>query len=143
MEEELKCSHCRRYFEDPILLGCGHSYCRCCALKVYLLKPGSNSNPGPRRYRKARSPRRGHARPALAPAPARMARSRCPLPDRRPYRRNRLLAPVNNDFPVLEKPGFQAPRTRSRSAIRRATRCPSSPNPTRASSSRAVGVSCL
>ncbi|GMS79448.1 hypothetical protein PENTCL1PPCAC_1623 [Pristionchus entomophagus] len=34
MEEELRCSHCRRYFEDPILLGCGHSYCRSCALKV-------------------------------------------------------------------------------------------------------------
>lgn len=34
MEEELRCSHCRRFFEDPILLACGHSYCRCCALKV-------------------------------------------------------------------------------------------------------------
>ncbi|GMR58256.1 hypothetical protein PMAYCL1PPCAC_28451 [Pristionchus mayeri] len=34
MEEELRCSHCRRFFEDPILLSCGHSYCRSCALKV-------------------------------------------------------------------------------------------------------------
>ncbi|PAV86872.1 hypothetical protein WR25_07107 [Diploscapter pachys] len=34
MDEELKCSLCRRFFEDPILLHCGHSYCRQCALKV-------------------------------------------------------------------------------------------------------------
>ena len=34
MEEELKCGLCRRFFEDPLLLSCGHSLCRPCALKV-------------------------------------------------------------------------------------------------------------
>ncbi|CAI4223361.1 unnamed protein product [Auanema sp. JU1783] len=43
MEEELKCSFCRKFFEDPILLNCGHSYCRCCALKVF--QPCSSSGP--------------------------------------------------------------------------------------------------
>ncbi|KAF8381452.1 madd-2 [Pristionchus pacificus] len=53
MEEELRCSHCRRFFEDPILLACGHSYCRCCALKVSQCPsatrpctPGSGSGSG-------------------------------------------------------------------------------------------------
>uniref|UniRef100_A0A0N4ZVY6 E3 ubiquitin-protein ligase TRIM9 n=1 Tax=Parastrongyloides trichosuri TaxID=131310 RepID=A0A0N4ZVY6_PARTI len=34
MDEELKCPACRLYFTDPILLNCGHSYCRECALKA-------------------------------------------------------------------------------------------------------------
>ncbi|CAD6193191.1 unnamed protein product [Caenorhabditis auriculariae] len=35
MDEELKCAFCRRFFDDPILLSCGHSYCRQCALKIH------------------------------------------------------------------------------------------------------------
>uniref|UniRef100_A0A913HJN2 E3 ubiquitin-protein ligase TRIM9 n=1 Tax=Strongyloides stercoralis TaxID=6248 RepID=A0A913HJN2_STRER len=34
MDEELKCPGCHSYFTDPILLNCGHSYCRECALKA-------------------------------------------------------------------------------------------------------------
>ncbi|KAL6743673.1 hypothetical protein Aduo_016690 [Ancylostoma duodenale] len=43
MEEELRCSHCRKFFEDPILLLCGHSYCRRCALKAQ--QPSSSVRP--------------------------------------------------------------------------------------------------
>ncbi|KHJ96229.1 b-box zinc finger [Oesophagostomum dentatum] len=43
MEEELKCSHCRKFFDDPILLLCGHSYCRRCALKAQ--QPSSSVRP--------------------------------------------------------------------------------------------------
>uniref|UniRef100_A0A0N5C8S7 E3 ubiquitin-protein ligase TRIM9 n=1 Tax=Strongyloides papillosus TaxID=174720 RepID=A0A0N5C8S7_STREA len=34
MDEELKCPACHLFFTDPILLSCGHSYCRECALKA-------------------------------------------------------------------------------------------------------------
>ncbi|KJH48685.1 hypothetical protein DICVIV_05186 [Dictyocaulus viviparus] len=43
MEEELRCSQCRKFFEDPILLLCGHSYCRKCALKAQ--QPSSSARP--------------------------------------------------------------------------------------------------
>ncbi|KAK5978000.1 Tripartite motif-containing protein 9, partial [Trichostrongylus colubriformis] len=43
MEEELRCVHCRKFFEDPILLLCGHSYCRQCALKAQ--QPSSTARP--------------------------------------------------------------------------------------------------
>ncbi|VDD87200.1 unnamed protein product [Enterobius vermicularis] len=32
MEEELKCPNCQQFATDPILLDCGHSYCRQCAV---------------------------------------------------------------------------------------------------------------
>ncbi|CAB3397524.1 unnamed protein product [Caenorhabditis bovis] len=35
MEEELKCALCVRFFDDPIILNCGHSLCRMCALKSH------------------------------------------------------------------------------------------------------------
>ncbi|CAJ0925401.1 unnamed protein product, partial [Mesorhabditis belari] len=34
MEEELRCPLCRHFFTDPVLLGCGHSYCRTCTVKA-------------------------------------------------------------------------------------------------------------
>uniref|UniRef100_A0A7I4YZJ8 E3 ubiquitin-protein ligase TRIM9 n=1 Tax=Haemonchus contortus TaxID=6289 RepID=A0A7I4YZJ8_HAECO len=43
MEEELRCFLCRKFFEDPILLLCGHSYCRRCALKAQ--QPSSSARP--------------------------------------------------------------------------------------------------
>ncbi|VDM51914.1 unnamed protein product [Angiostrongylus costaricensis] len=43
MEEELRCSQCRKFFEDPILLLCGHCYCRRCALKAQ--QPSSSVRP--------------------------------------------------------------------------------------------------
>ncbi|KAI3418792.1 hypothetical protein GPALN_007894 [Globodera pallida] len=36
MEEELKCPHCRRVLCQPVLLPCGHSYCRKCALQLQM-----------------------------------------------------------------------------------------------------------
>ncbi|CAI5452125.1 unnamed protein product [Caenorhabditis angaria] len=44
MEEELKCTQCVRFFDDPIILNCGHSFCRLCALKAH--QP-STSSPTP------------------------------------------------------------------------------------------------
>uniref|UniRef100_A0A915LXY3 Uncharacterized protein n=1 Tax=Meloidogyne javanica TaxID=6303 RepID=A0A915LXY3_MELJA len=32
MEEELKCPQCRHFLRQPVLLPCGHSYCRDCVL---------------------------------------------------------------------------------------------------------------
>lgn len=34
MDEELKCPHCRLFLCQPVLLPCGHSYCRKCALQL-------------------------------------------------------------------------------------------------------------
>uniref|UniRef100_A0A0N5AVF9 B box-type domain-containing protein n=1 Tax=Syphacia muris TaxID=451379 RepID=A0A0N5AVF9_9BILA len=34
MEEELKCPHCQQITTEPILLDCGHSYCRQCAISA-------------------------------------------------------------------------------------------------------------
>ncbi|CAJ0582232.1 unnamed protein product, partial [Mesorhabditis spiculigera] len=41
MEEELRCPLCRHFFQDPVLLGCGHSYCRDCTVKA-IQNPQSN-----------------------------------------------------------------------------------------------------
>uniref|UniRef100_A0A1I7T5I0 E3 ubiquitin-protein ligase TRIM9 n=1 Tax=Caenorhabditis tropicalis TaxID=1561998 RepID=A0A1I7T5I0_9PELO len=41
MEEELKCTLCTRFFDDPIILACGHSLCRMCALKAH--QPSTSS----------------------------------------------------------------------------------------------------
>ncbi|UMM33373.1 hypothetical protein L5515_006880 [Caenorhabditis briggsae] len=41
MEEELKCTICTRFFDDPIILTCGHSLCRMCALKAH--QPSTSS----------------------------------------------------------------------------------------------------
>ncbi|CAI2352670.1 unnamed protein product [Caenorhabditis sp. 36 PRJEB53466] len=41
MEEELKCAICVRYFDDPIILNCGHSLCRMCAIKAH--QPSTSS----------------------------------------------------------------------------------------------------
>ncbi|EFO97840.1 CRE-MADD-2 protein [Caenorhabditis remanei] len=41
MEEELKCTICARFFDDPIILTCGHSLCRMCALKAH--QPSTSS----------------------------------------------------------------------------------------------------
>ncbi|PIO58392.1 hypothetical protein TELCIR_20174, partial [Teladorsagia circumcincta] len=43
MEEELRCFLCRKFFDDPILLLCGHSYCRRCAIKAQ--QPSSSARP--------------------------------------------------------------------------------------------------
>uniref|UniRef100_A0A158PBK7 B box-type domain-containing protein n=1 Tax=Angiostrongylus cantonensis TaxID=6313 RepID=A0A158PBK7_ANGCA len=43
MEEELRCSQCRKFFQDPILLLCGHCFCRRCALKAQ--QPSSSVRP--------------------------------------------------------------------------------------------------
>ncbi|CCD67096.1 E3 ubiquitin-protein ligase TRIM9 [Caenorhabditis elegans] len=50
MEEELKCTICIRFFEDPIILTCGHSLCRMCALKAHQpsTSSGSSSTSSPR-----------------------------------------------------------------------------------------------
>lgn len=34
MEDELKCSNCKNYFVNPVLLPCGHSLCLSCALAL-------------------------------------------------------------------------------------------------------------
>ncbi|EGT44201.1 CBN-MADD-2 protein [Caenorhabditis brenneri] len=41
MEEELKCTICTQFFDDPIILTCGHSLCRMCALKSH--QPSTSS----------------------------------------------------------------------------------------------------
>uniref|UniRef100_A0A8R1DW27 RING-type E3 ubiquitin transferase n=1 Tax=Caenorhabditis japonica TaxID=281687 RepID=A0A8R1DW27_CAEJA len=41
MEEELKCTVCTRFFDDPIILNCGHSLCRMCAIKAH--QPSTSS----------------------------------------------------------------------------------------------------
>ncbi|GMT09316.1 hypothetical protein PFISCL1PPCAC_613 [Pristionchus fissidentatus] len=71
MEEELRCSHCRRFFEDPILLICGHSYCRCCALKVSqspsLLRP---TTPGAHHHHHASTLALSVASSPISPQPS-------------------------------------------------------------------------
>uniref|UniRef100_A0A915NR42 Uncharacterized protein n=1 Tax=Meloidogyne floridensis TaxID=298350 RepID=A0A915NR42_9BILA len=39
MEEELKCPQCRHFLRQPVLLPCGHSYCRDCASDTLSLAP--------------------------------------------------------------------------------------------------------
>lgn len=44
-QEELACSICLEFLWDPVKLGCGHSFCRCCLLRTTQLSPDGGSCP--------------------------------------------------------------------------------------------------
>ena len=44
-EEELACSICLEFLWEPIKLGCGHHFCRCCILKATRLSPDGGQCP--------------------------------------------------------------------------------------------------
>jgi len=44
-EEELACSICLEFLWDPVKLGCGHSFCRCCLLRTTQLSPDGGRCP--------------------------------------------------------------------------------------------------
>lgn len=44
-EEELACSICLEFLWDPVKLGCGHNFCRCCLLRTTQLSPDGGSCP--------------------------------------------------------------------------------------------------
>lgn len=44
-EEELACSICLEFLWEPVRLGCGHNFCRCCLLRATQLSPDGGSCP--------------------------------------------------------------------------------------------------
>jgi hypothetical protein len=44
-EEELACSICLEFLWDPVKLGCGHHFCRCCLLRTMQLSPDGGRCP--------------------------------------------------------------------------------------------------